>query len=172
MKFSPKTKAATVTSILTIFFAGVLVVEKIDLLDALPFILFYVMLLLHTYYSIRNFSEIPYEDVKTLFVDGVLVCFYVIMVLCMGDPVFFCILLSTFFVLAALKYVILLGHTEYVSSLKRKIIIDAMGAILGLVTLFVMYAGYVTVGWWFLVSVYLIATVYCFLISPLYTLER
>jgi hypothetical protein len=134
-----------------------------------PHLIFYLILLLNTFFSIRFFFPLIERDWKQLLVDGLLIAQYILLVYAIGAPIFFPFLLLIFFTTATLKYALALpGLHPFV--LRRKIIIDLLGVLLSAATLGGVLIGYPLESTWGLVGVFALANAYLLLIRPMYRL--
>src|SRR3989338_4569554 len=101
---------------------------------SLPLLLYYVILVVNTFFSIRTFAPItPRNTVQTLF-DIVLAILYLALALSLGSVLAFSAISAGLFVLAVGKYLharTLIDHPL----LPRKIRLNALGALLSLASL-------------------------------------
>jgi hypothetical protein len=96
---------------------------------ALPLVLFYVLLLLNTYFSVRCFSSVPESESSLQVVINVLLSLIYagLAALFQNPPAFVWLTILLFFV-AALKYA-LIDSKEFSNILRRKTVIDLVGGI-------------------------------------------
>lgn len=136
---------------------------------ALPFFIFYITLVLNTYYSIRLFASItPKEDLTQHTIDTVLVLLFFGLSATFAYPVAFAFINICLFTLAALKYTLLLRIVPHERLLKRKISIDIIGIIMGLAVLAGVMLGYEYTTAWCLAVVFIIANIILLKIRPMY----
>jgi len=163
---NPKLKAC----VFTIFFSvigGVMVYRNLSL-SILPLILFYVVLIINSYFSIEFFSKIvPSKRLDQKIIDLFLVFFYLILILNINNEIWYLLSSIMLFVVATLKYIFLLGVVD-VKILKKKMVIDVFGIIacvLALVGYLISEGGIVV---WIWSLVFLFANIYLLIIDPMY----
>ncbi|MDO8514399.1 MAG: hypothetical protein Q7S50_02530 [bacterium] len=163
-----KTVAATITFALAglislLFFAAVSVY-------LLPHSIFYAVLVLNTFFSIRFFSRLIAPSPRQTAVDAILVVLYIILAYSLGNAFAFPLVATCLFLVATAKYVIELDSNPHVSVLKRKISLDLLGAALCAATLGGVLAGNPLASAWILAAVFAAANVYLLFIRPMYRL--
>jgi hypothetical protein len=173
-RLHPRTKALIVSAVFSVggvigwYFAQE---RSPDSFTTLPFVIFYIVLTINTYHSIKLFSSItPMEDRAQRLVDLLLGISYLFLAYSFANPVGFFIGVLFLFILAPIKYILLLGMIPHSHLLKRKITIDLMGTLLAGVSLASALIGYPTQSAWFLAIMFLAANVYLLLINPMYRL--
>jgi len=143
-----------------------------DVANALPLELFYAVLLLNTYFSIRCFSAIiPRGNRRQQIADATLVALYIMLPASFGNARWFmgfCVLLFT---VATLKYVLLLKILAERKLLRKKIIADGLGMMACLAVLGGVVAGYPRLATYLWLAVFTIANVYLLFINPLHNLS-
>lgn len=165
---SLKTWAATIAFSL----AGLLSLLFYALISSvlLPHVIFYVVLVINTFFSVRFFSRIAPENKSQLAIDTVLVLLYIALAFSLGRPITFAFFALCLFIAASTKYPLLLLVIPQTDVLKRKILIDLMGtatcaAILGLTLL-----GFALEAAWIFAVSFTLANIYLLLIRPMYRL--
>jgi len=136
----------------------------------LPNAIFYAVLIVNTFFSIRFFSRIAPENTSQVIVDTILVLLYFGLALSMGRPIQFAFFALCIFIVASVKYALLFRVIRHIDVLKRKIRIDLIGttacaAVLGLTIL-----GPAFEAAWLAAIGFIIANVYLFFIRPMYRL--
>ncbi len=136
----------------------------------LPHVIFYAVLVVNTFFSIRFFSRIAPENKSQFAIDTVLVLLYLALAFSMGNPFTFAFFALCLFIAASTKSPLLLLVIPQTNVLKRKILIDLMGtaacaAILGasIIGYPLEAAGAAAIG-------FTLANVYLLLINPMYRL--
>jgi len=90
----------------------------------------YALLLLNTYYSIAFFSQlIPTHLQSQRIIDGALSVCYILLPFFFDQSVVYIQLMAVLFILAALKYAVVIDATSYNSVFIKKILIDGIGAL-------------------------------------------
>lgn len=144
-----------------------------DKLSALPLLLFYAALMVHTYFSVRLFSSlVPRENILQIFFDALLFLINTGMAFSFGNPLLFLFLNLLLFIVAPLKYSFLLGLVNQPKLLKRKIIVDLAGALAAALSLGGFLAGYEPQAAWGLAIVFYLASIFLFFVRPLYALDK
>ncbi|HWP61406.1 MAG TPA: hypothetical protein VN495_02285 [Candidatus Paceibacterota bacterium] len=136
----------------------------------LPEVLFYLLLLVHTYLSIELFTRIEDRHYDQLIADLLLFVSYVGLGLSLGTPVSFFFFNLCLFVAAPLKYAFLLGRIPHPILLRRKIVIDLSGTLLATVVLGVAIFSSALVAAWLLTILFALASVRYLITHPLYRL--
>lgn len=137
----------------------------------LPMGIFYALLIVNTYFSVKLFGAITVYDRKQNLIDCVLFLFYLGMAFSVGKPALFAFLLAVFFAVATLKYVFMLGAVPHPQLLKRKITADILGTMFGLAVFGGVVLGYETFSLWAMAAVFGLANVGMFFVYPLYRLD-
>jgi hypothetical protein len=131
-------------------------------------VLFYATLVVNTYYSIRFFSRLPPTDRNETVVDAILAVLYVALGLAVANPRLFTFLALVLFVCAIVKYARLRSLIDYPLTLRRKMLIDFLGAMLCAGAFAGTLAGYPVESVAAFAIVFAIANVYLLLIAPAY----
>lgn len=166
MSISPTLKALSVTA----FFSavGIWGASHADPGFLVPHAIFYVVITINTFYSVRFFSSFtPPHLIQTL-VDCALLAAYVALALSIGNAPLFSFFALAIFVVAPMKYAHLLGKTPYDATLRKKILIDLWGNALTAVVFAATAFGYPIEAAWFLATIFFIANIYWLIISPMY----
>ncbi len=144
-----------------------------DYIRALPLAIFYVTIVINTYFSIKLFAEIiPKENAGQKLLDTVLAFLYVGMALEMGDPKAFVFMALLLFIVAAAKYAFLLGIVHHPKLLKRKIIVDTSGVFACALALGGILAGFPKESAWAFAIVFVIVNLILFFVHPLYRFDE
>src|SRR3989344_341563 len=127
----------------------------------LPLILYYSVLVLNTFFSVRVFAAItPLNALQMLF-DMVLVPVYVVLAFSFDSVFLFSIVSAGLFLIAVLKYVHLKSIVEIERQLlTRKITLNALGALLSGVAFGIALIGAEELAAWGLCIVFVLANVY------------
>lgn len=139
----------------------------------LPLIIFYLVLTLNTYFSIKLFSTlIPEENFGQHLIDIILVINYSGLAFAITNALLFAIGVIFLFTIATLKYLFLLPHLPHPRLLKRKILIDIGGIILGLAALVGIIIGYSSYSTWGMAILFTLANILLLFIRPMYRLDN
>jgi hypothetical protein len=141
-----------------------------DWTASLPLLLFYFTLLINTYHSVRFFLPMPAQNASNYIVDTCLIVIYVLMALSIGRPVLFCFLSVWLFLLGTIRYSLLIGSFDNIKVLRRKIIIDLLGAVLCFSAIGGILIGYVFAATWMLTMIFCCANIYLLQFKPMYRL--
>ncbi len=134
-----------------------------------PHVMFYVVLTINTFFSIRFYSAFTPESGFQSFIDFVLSGAYVALALSIGIPLAFAIAALIIFTLAPAKYAHLLGRTPHDATLRKKILIDVLGTSLCVLVLVLTLMGMEHSAAWLLAGLFAFANVFLLLIKPMYT---
>jgi hypothetical protein len=171
---TPRTKALGGTAIIGIagIIGGYLAVNSAQGVNA-QLLIFYIVLAINTYFSIELFASIvsPRSRIQQ-FMDAVLLLLIVGLAFTLQNPIIFIFIDLLMFIVATIKYTLILGEVDHPKLLKRKIIIDLLGALLaGAVLIGILY-GYQAYSIWILTSVFLCANIILLFVWPMYRLDR
>ncbi len=136
----------------------------------LPHSIFYALLVLNTFFSVRFFSGILVPSSRQFVVDAALVILYAALAYSLGNPAGFPLAATALFGFASLKYIIELGSNPYTAVLKRKITIDLLGAAFCAAIFVGALFGYPLESAWAFATIFALANVYLLLIRPMYRL--
>lgn len=138
---------------------------------SLPLGIFYAILVINTYPSVRLFSSlVPLEDGRHALADILLAFTYISLVVSFGNPSQFALCALVLFMVAAGKYSLMLHEIPHPSLLQRKIRVDLLGALLCAAVLAAMLFGWQYQAAWALAIVFALANVYVLMVRPLYRL--
>jgi hypothetical protein len=133
-------------------------------------VLFYSVITLNTFFSVRLFARIQPENISQLLIDLVLVACYVALALSIGHPLAFAAAALGIFIAAPIKYILMRGLVPYPALLARKITIDLLGTALCASVLGAALLGYEVEAAWVFGAVFALANVYLLAIKPMYRL--
>lgn len=140
-----------------------------NLENAWPLVVFYAMLLLNDYFSIKHFSKIIPPGVRSqMIIDGALVVLHFLSVFSFNDPRNFYLAVTILFILATLKYSYDISLVKEPHLLYRKIKVDALGALASAIATTGILFGYTwssTITW---TAIFAFASIYVIYINPLY----
>lgn len=136
----------------------------------LPHIIFYAVLVLNTFFSIRFFSRIAPENLSQIEIDTVLVILYFALASSLGRPILFAFFALCLFIAASSKYPLLLLVIPQTDVLKRKILIDLLGTATCAGILGATLLGYAFEAAWTSAILFSLANVYLLAIKPMYHL--
>ena len=136
----------------------------------LPTAMFYAVLVLNTFYSVRFFSLLPPLNRDERVIDGVLAIIYIVLAFSIGSVVLFSFVSMMLFAAATTKYILLLGIVERTDILRRKIAIDTLGLALCTATFAGAILGYPLASAWLQAGIFVVANVYLLAIRPMYAL--
>lgn len=131
--------------------------------------LFFVMIIVNTYYSIRCFSDVPgSQTAMQFFVDTLLVLTYIWLALCFGDPEQYLLVTIILFLIAAIKYALLLADNHFTARLRRKIILDCLCGVACTLALAGVMTGNAAVSLAVWLFAFLCGNIYVLMFSDLY----
>ncbi len=165
-------KAAFVSLLFVV--VGVLVVffRVKDLYGALPLILFYLTLVVNTYFSVRLFSSvIAQDDLAQNCVDAVLFLLYLFLAWSLALSGFFVYVATVLFLVSCFKYALLLGSFSHSVLLKRKLVVNVLASIACVLALGGILFGYGYVAVWTWTTLFIIGNVVLFFVWPLYKFD-
>lgn len=131
---------------------------------------FYCVLLVNTYFSIRFFSRFSSSSMSQAVTDGVLFLVYIALALSITNTVRFMCFAVCIFVGANVKYILLLPTVNETPILKKKIIIDSLGAALCVAGLAGALANYEDESAIAVAITFAIANVYLLMVRPMYSI--
>jgi hypothetical protein len=155
------------------FFVFGLFMNRSHLTTVLPLIFFHVTLLVNTYYSIECFGpRSPIIANGQGVIDFCLVVMYAILPLCLGSDGSYLLGVTLLFLIASLKYTLLLGVVPDVRLLRRKISIDISGTLWNFCTFLLFSSGLILPDLllWIWVSGFVGLNFYLLKIKPMYCL--
>ena len=136
----------------------------------LPELLFYILLLAHTFLSISLFARIETRSPDQYLIDALLVVSYLGLALSLGSPLAFFYCTLALFIFAPIKYAVLLGKNSHSRLLRRKILVDLSGTVLAAATLGIALLGGPMIAAWTLLIFFALASVRYLYTHPLYRL--
>ncbi len=172
-RVDPKTKTLVTTTFFIL--AGILgsLFRINNIHDSLPLLIFYIVLTLNTYYSLKLFTEIVGKHTLLQdIVDGLLVIAYVSLAYTFNSPKLFIYIVIILFYIACLKYVLLIGRLNEPRLIRKKIIIDCSGLLMGVVALILLYSNSYFIASWFLATIFTLANIFLLFVWPMYKLDR
>ncbi len=167
---NPTVKAWAATAVFSLVGLWTLVYRAPQAPELLPQTIFYAVLVLNTFFSIRFYSALQPKNTSQLFIDAVLVVLYATLALSLGRPVAFAYAALWLFLMAPQKYALMLELIPHTTLLRNKILIDLSGTVLCAAILGATIAGYSLAGAWALAALFALANVYFLLIRPMYRL--
>jgi hypothetical protein len=136
-----------------------------------PDAIFYGVIVLNTFFSIRLFARISPAQTYQAVVDTTLVLCYVALALSLGTMWAFPFFALCIFIAAPLKYILMLGETPYDKLMKKKLLIELLGtALCAFALLGATILDYPLASAWALAIVFSLANVYLLIIHPMYRL--
>jgi len=164
-----RTKAYLVTGFFILVLIASLLWNNSKLQDGLPLIIFYLVITLNTFFSVNLFSSlVPIDNLAQNLIDGILIICYVALAFTISNPLLFAVCVTALFAIATLKYLLLLPILNQPRLLKRKILIDISGIILGLAAVAGILAGYSFYTCWIMTTLFTLANICLLFIWPMY----
>ncbi len=166
----PTTKAAVATLVFSL--VGVVSFFAYAVLSSylLPHMIFYTVLVINTFFSIRFFSRIAPENTSQVVIDVILIVLYCALALSMGRPMEFAFLALCLFIAASIKYPLLLRVILQTQVLKKKTLIDLIGTMTCAGVLGATILGYAFEAAWVAALGFTLANIYLLFIRPMYRL--
>jgi hypothetical protein len=130
--------------------------------------IFYIILIVNTYFSIRCFSRIAPRTLGQLCVDSILAALYLMLAACICDGAAFMFIASCIFAVAVLKYEFMLKALSNSETVKRKILVDALGAVLCVTGWGAIQLGYGQSASAAVTFVFAVANLYLLILRPMY----
>lgn len=168
---NPTIKTWIVTAVFS--FAGLVSLVSFAPLSTslFPHAVFYVVLVVNTFFSIRFFSRIAPENTTQVAIDTALVLLYLALAFSLGRPITFAFFALCLFIAASTKYPLLLLVIPQTNVLKRKILIDLLGIAACAAVLGGTILGYAFGSAWAAALAFTLANIYFLLIRPMYRLS-
>lgn len=135
-----------------------------------PELIFFLVLVLNTFYSVRLYAAIQPDDLVQAFVDVVLVVIYAWLALSLSTHVEFFLAATILFIAATPKYMLMRGKIPYDALLRRKVKIDTTGIALCALCFALAYFGHSFAAAWTLAIAFTAANIYLLWIRPMYVL--
>jgi hypothetical protein len=136
--------------------------------ERVPTALFYMVLVINTWFSVRFFSRLPPVDRNEAVIDGVLTLLYIALALAIGRIVPFIAIATALFFVAVVKYALLMPVLNLPVTLRRKMFIDALGGMLALAALVGALLGYELQSAWAFALIFTAANSFLLLVQPMY----
>jgi hypothetical protein len=138
---------------------------------SLPLAIFYALLVINTYPSVRLFSSIvPQDHGKHALADIILAISYLCVAASIGNPPQFAVCALVMFLIAAAKYTLMLYEIPHPHLIQRKVRIDLLGALMCAGILALMNFGWILSAAWMLAILFAAANIYVLRVNPLYRL--
>lgn len=167
---NPTVKALVVTVAFSLTGLLTLLYRAPQVPELLPQTIFYAVLVLNTFFSVRFYSALQPKNVSQFVIDAVLVAAYLALALSLGRPIPFAFAALCLFILAPQKYALMLGLIPNTALLRNKILIDLSGAMLSAAVLGATLAGYAFASALVFVILFTLANIYLLFIRPMYRL--
>jgi hypothetical protein len=170
---SPKALAILVTA----FFSLIGFISAVFFIPAdfhsLPLIIFYIVLVINTYFSVKLFMGIiPKDDTLQKIFDAVLVLLYILVAFNLGDIKSFEFFILLLFVVATAKYAFLLNILPHPQLLKRKVLIDLLGTFFAVLTVGGILFWHPFLSAWIFTLLFTATNIVLLIIKPMYRLDR
>lgn len=165
---NPKIRALSVTILFSVVGVWAILFHSVPWEYVVPHVLFYAILTLNTYFSVRFYTAFTPESAFQTGIDLALAGAYIALALSIGIPVAFSFFALLIFVVAPAKYAHLLGKTSHDATLRKKILIDLLGTIMCVGVLGLTLAGLEYKAAWILTGLFGIANLYLLGIRPMY----
>lgn len=164
-------KAWAVTLCLAVLGAYFLFTNTLDWKTSAPLVIFYAVITINTFFSIKVFSSLisPQEKIQWMIDIFLLLC-YAAMAYYLQNPLKFALFAAILFAIATIKYSSQLGKINCPNLLKYKIIIDGLGTLSCVLAVGGMIFGYVEISAWTWSILFVLANLFIFFIKPLYVL--
>lgn len=167
---SPSAKACFGTGVFSLIGLWALMYRAPQTPELLPHVIFYVVLLINTFFSLRFFAPIQPVNTSQTIIDAACVGAYIAMALSIGFPVAFALSALALFIASPAKYALMLALLPHTAMLRRKILINLLGATASAVLLGITLLGYPLQGAWAFTIAFALANLYLLLINPMYRL--
>lgn len=167
---SPKLRALTATILFAAVGVWSVLFHNVPWEYSIPHIIFYVVLTINTYFSVRFYTAITPASVFQTLIDVALAAAYIGLALTIGVPIAFAYFALLIFTIAPAKYAHLLGKTPHDKTLRRKILIDLLGTLMCVFVLGLTLVGLELKAAWILAGLFTLANIYLLAIKPMYRL--
>ncbi len=137
-----------------------------------PNAIFYFVLVLNTFFSVRFFDALPPQGRDERVIDGILTALYLALAATIGWLLPFAVVATLLFAAATMKYVLLLPVMDRRDILYRKILIDALGFIMCLAALAATVWSDPFWAAWGVAFFFALANVYLLAVQPMYVDPR
>ncbi|MDZ4227337.1 MAG: hypothetical protein U1D26_02550 [Patescibacteria group bacterium] len=136
-----------------------------------PDALFYAIILINTFFSIRFFTRITPPSRAQNLIDAALVVSYLALAFSLGHEWAFIFFALVVFIMAPIKYVLMLGVVPMESLLKKKLLIDLAGTVMCAAALIgAVLLDYPLTSAWAMAIIFTLANIYLLAIRPMYRL--
>lgn len=137
-----------------------------------PDLLFYIVIVINTFYSVRLFARVAPQSRWQTRVDAVLACAYLALAFSLGHEWAFIFFALVIFIAAPLKYTLMIGHVPHSHLLRKKLVIDLLGTALCAAALVgAIFLNYPLTSAWALAILFTLANIYLLAIKPMYHYE-
>ncbi len=140
---------------------------------AWPLVLFYAIIVVNTYFSVRAFSSItPADTTNQKAIDFIIACIYLSLATQFENPVGFTAIAALLFVACIVKYKLLaLVTPTHRKFIQRKIILDWLGALLCTLAILGVATHYSYIATILFTTINALANVYLLAIKPFYSIS-
>jgi glycosyltransferase involved in cell wall biosynthesis len=167
-----KQQAWSVTGVSLVVFLTAWISLSFNWHKAIPLLIFYLVLIFNTFFSIRAFSRIaPSTDSIQRIIDFILVTLYLAMSLNVDNAFYFFYFVMLIFIISSLKYIHQLKVSLYPEVFKKKLIIDLFGTLASALALGGIILGYDKSSIWTWVIIFVLANIILFTLWPYYRVE-
>lgn len=133
-----------------------------------PHALFYAVLTLNTYFSVRFYSVFTPDSLFQTGIDLALAAAYICLALSIGLPLAFSLFALVIFIIAPAKYAHMIGSTAHDATLRRKILIDLLGTALCMLVFALTLTYHELSAAWIFAVLFGAANIYLLGINPMY----
>ena len=134
----------------------------------LPHLIFYAVLTLNTYFSVRFHASFTPESPFQTCIDLALAVSYIALAVSIGAPIAFSFCAVLIFAIAPAKYTHTIGRTPHDKTLRKKVLIDLLGTVGCVLVLGLTFAGFELQAAWILAGTFTLANMYLLFIRPMY----
>jgi hypothetical protein len=165
---SPKLRALSATILFSVAGIWSVLFHNVPWEYVFPHAVFYIVLTINTFFSIRFYAAFTPESSFQTFIDMALAAAYIALALSIGIPLAFAICALIIFSIAPAKYAHLLGATPYDATIRKKILIDLLGTALCVLVLVLTIVRMEVEAAWVLAGLFTLANMYLLLMRPMY----
>lgn len=133
-----------------------------------PLIVFFAVLMLNTFFSIKFFSQIIPSSIFQAFIDLVLLGCFLILTRFLFDRFYFMEFCTLLFIVAILKYAQIESDTKYRNIISRKLFVDTLGTVACALTLIGISFGYGALAVYLWTAAFAVANWYYLIYKSLY----
>ncbi|MCC7004529.1 hypothetical protein IT397_01260 [Candidatus Nomurabacteria bacterium] len=139
---------------------------------SLPLVIFYFILTINTFFSIKLFTKIiDPKNVSQIVIDTILFCLYFLLAYKVDSYFWFSVVILALFIVAIVKYIFLLNLLQYQDLLNKKIFINSLGTVACILNYLFAAFDYGFQSAWALVIVFAVANIYLLVINPMYRIS-